>query len=224
MKTTVQKTTAVFLVPPQVHLLDLSGPVQTFYEAIEYGAVIDLKYISLQDKEVSASSGIGFSQLLHFSKIELERGDILFIPGMDYTLLTNRSFISGIRDFVEWMKLQHKKGVVLCSVCTGALLLAESGLLNGREATTHWKYLDDFQQRYPQVKVVSNRLFVDHDSIYTSAGVASGTDLALYILEKRYGSLFASTVARELVVYFRRASKSYGRSSTHCTGMVDPSL
>jgi transcriptional regulator GlxA family with amidase domain len=131
-------------------------------------------------------------------------GDILFVPGLEFRLLRDKIFLESVKKFLEWMKQAHSNGATICSICTGAFLLAESGVLDGKECTTHWKYLNHFQERYKMVKMVSNRLFVESDNIFTSAGVASGIDLALFILEKRYGSLFASKIAREIVIYLRR--------------------
>jgi transcriptional regulator GlxA family with amidase domain len=208
MKSHTQKITAVFVVPPEVHLLDFSGPAQVFYEAVEYGAAIDLKFISLDgNNDAAASCGVAFGKLTDYTSLTLGADDMIFVPGMEYHLLQNKGFLFSIQPFLRWMKEQHNRGVVLCSICTGAFLLAEAGLLDGKEATTHWKYLAEFQQRYRKIAVVHNRLFVDGETTYTSAGVASGIDLSLYILEKRYGSLFASSIAREVVVYFRRGNE-----------------
>lgn len=77
-------------------------------------------------------------------------------------------------------------------------------MLNGKVCTTHWKYLQRFTQKYPQILVQKNRLFTDQGRIYISAGVSSGIDLSLYILEKLYGTKFAIDIAKEIVIYFRR--------------------
>jgi transcriptional regulator GlxA family with amidase domain len=94
--------------------------------------------------------------------------------------------------------------VIICSVCTGAFLLAAAGLLDGRHCTTHWKYADRFKSQYPKAKLQTNRLFVTEDNIYTSAGVSSGIDLALYLTEQLWGPHFATQLAKEVVIYFRR--------------------
>ena len=201
-----QISTAVFAVPPFVHLLDFGGPAQVFYEALDYGAALELKYVSLHKGERMSISSCGaeFTNLVDYNNISLKEGDIIFVPGLDFKLICDDSFLESIGGFLEWMVYQHGNGATICSICTGAFLLAESGVLDGKECTTHWKYLTQFQKRYKRIRMVANRLFVESDNIFTSAGVASGIDLALYILEKRYGSLFASKIAREIVVYLRR--------------------
>jgi transcriptional regulator GlxA family with amidase domain len=201
-----EKTTAVFAVPPYVHLLDFAGPAQVFYEAKDEGALLELKYIPThRDHHTFPSScGVQFTNLTDFSTISLQRGDLVFIPGLEFSYLKDPKFVREAGPFLEWINLQYDRGATICSICTGAYLLAEANLLDGKECTTHWKYLARFQKQFKKTMVVSNRLFVECDNIFTSAGVASGIDLALYILEKRYGSLFASKIGREIVIYFRR--------------------
>ena len=93
----------------------------------------------------------------------------------------------------------------VASVCTGALLLAEAGLLDGRRATTHWRTAHRLQQNYPAVEVDADRIFISDRGVWTSAGVTAGIDLALALIEADHGPDLARQVARELVVYHRRA-------------------
>jgi transcriptional regulator GlxA family with amidase domain len=93
----------------------------------------------------------------------------------------------------------------VASVCTGAFLLAEAGLLDGKRATTHWRMAHQLQQSYPAIGVDADRIFIaDHD-VSSSAGVTAGIDLALALIETDHGPALAREVARELVVYHRRA-------------------
>ncbi len=201
-----KQSTAVFALPPRVHLLDFGGPAQVYYEAQDEGAPLILKYVSIHnhEREVASTCGVDLTNLIDFQTLSLNGGDVIFVPGLEFKLLEDRKFLSDIRPFLSWMKAQYHNGVTICSVCTGAFLLAESGLLDGKECTTHWKYIAKFQARFPNARVVGNRLFVANENIFTSAGVASGIDLALYMLETKYGSLFASKIAREIVIYMRR--------------------
>lgn len=91
----------------------------------------------------------------------------------------------------------------LASVCTGAFLLAEAGLLDGRRATTHWSCVRDLRQRFPAVTVEGDRIFVADGPVWTSVGVTAGIDLALALIETDHGSDLVRSVARELVVYYR---------------------
>jgi transcriptional regulator GlxA family with amidase domain len=105
---------------------------------------------------------------------------------------------------LEWVARCHQQGITLCSICTGAFMLAKAGVLQDKECTTHWRYTEQLQQRYKRLKVLRNRLYVKSGNVYTSAGIATGIDLALFLLEERHGKRFASQVAKELVVYIRR--------------------
>ncbi|KQV66140.1 GlxA family transcriptional regulator [Rhizobium sp. Root1220] len=93
----------------------------------------------------------------------------------------------------------------VASICTGAFLLAEAGVLDGRRATTHWLLAHELQARYPKIKMEEDRIFIIDGSVWTSAGMTAGVDLALAMIEKDHGTDVARAVARKLVVYHRRA-------------------
>jgi len=101
----------------------------------------------------------------------------------------------------------------IASICTGAFVLAEAGLLNGRRATTHWLLARELQNRFPEVTVEEDRIFIVDGPIWTSAGMTAGIDLALSMLEKDAGPELARAVARKLVIFHRRA----GGQSQHST-------
>jgi transcriptional regulator GlxA family with amidase domain len=92
----------------------------------------------------------------------------------------------------------------VASVCTGAFILAASGLLDGRAATTHWRYAASLQRRYPAIRVNGERIFIRDGPVWTSAGVSAGIDLALALIEEDLGPEVSRSVARDLVVYHRR--------------------
>lgn len=196
-------TKFIFLLLPQVHVLDLAGPDQAIHEAIDYKANFEIEYCGI-DKHVVTTSGLPFGKVKHFSKVKAEAGDYLIVPGCSYSYLTSNEFLLN-KNLFRWINDLHTKNVVMCSICMGAFVLAESGLLNEKICTTHFKKTKELQKRYPKIKVVENMLFTEQDNIYTSAGIASGIDLALHIIEKLKGSYFAHLVARELVVYNRRS-------------------
>ncbi|GAA0534343.1 GlxA family transcriptional regulator [Chitinophaga japonensis] len=201
-------TQAVFIVPPQVHLLDVAGPAQIFYEAADYGAPVTSYFAGIfpADERVESSSHLCFSDLRDYNTLQLKKNDLVFIPGLERALLLDDAFLRTTAPFRRWLQEQHAKGVIICSVCTGAFLLAEAGLLQDQACTTHWKYTERLQQRYPGLQVKENCLFVQSGTVLTSAGVASGIDLALYIVEQLWGSAFAAQVAREVVVFNRRSA------------------
>lgn len=204
------KTKFVFLLLPHVHLLDLAGPDQAIHEAIDCGADFEQEYCAV-DNSIVSTSGLPIGNVRHFSTVKLNMGDFLIIPGCKTSYLTSKEFRKN-KELHNWIVGKYQSGVNVCSICVGAFVLAETGLLNGISCTTHFKKTADLQTMYPKVKVINNILFTDQNGIYTSAGIASGIDLILHIIEKLKGSYFAHLVARELVVYSRRNGTSSQQS------------
>jgi AraC family transcriptional regulator, transcriptional activator FtrA len=101
---------------------------------------------------------------------------------------------------LDALRAAHANGARIASICTGAFLLAEAGLLDGRRATTHWAHAEEFAQRYPNVQVDPNVLYVQDDRLFTSAGTAAGIDLCLQLVRLDFGSELANAVARSMVV------------------------
>jgi transcriptional regulator GlxA family with amidase domain len=193
----------VFLVLPHVHILDLAGPDQAIHEAIDFKADFEMEYCGIGEA-VATTSGLPIGELKHFSQVEYKAGDFLIIPGCDFGYLTSAPFL-GNRELFRWINKLYEEGVAMCSICMGAFVLAESGLLNGKSCTTHFKKTEELQRRYPKIKVVENILFTDQDNLFTSAGLASGIDLMLHIIEQLRDGHFTHFVARELVVFIRRS-------------------
>ena len=194
----------VFLLLPEIHLMDLAGPDQTLHEAIDYGANFEIEYC-MTNENVISSAGLPFTKLKHYSEIEFKENDFLIIPGSNVNFLISKKFKNNT-ELKEWINLKYEQGVKICSICSGAFVLAECGLLDSIPCTTHFKRTDQLQALYPKIKVINNVLFTQCDRIYTSAGIASGIDLTLHIIEELKGSYFSHLVARELVVYNRRQS------------------
>ncbi|MBD2701343.1 DJ-1/PfpI family protein [Spirosoma sp. BT702] len=192
----------VFLILPNVHLMDLAGPDQTIHEAIDYGASFIIEYCGI-DAEVQSSAGLHMKKPLHFSQINLSAGDYLLIPGSSVTYLLSPEFARN-QSLFDWIRQCHQQQIRLVSICAGAFVLAQCGLLNGIACTTHFKQTRTLQAMYPLANVRENILFVEENNIYTSAGIASGIDLLLYIIERHKGGYFTHKVARELVIYNRR--------------------
>jgi transcriptional regulator GlxA family with amidase domain len=190
------------LVVPQVHLLDLGGPVQTFYEANAFGGDYRIVHCGASPRVVSAQ-GLALADLAPLP--EVRAGDLVLVPGIESSTLDG----PGRRDGAAWAWLRSAvaAGATVASICSGAFVLGRAGLLDGRACTTHWKLCDRLQQRHPAARVVENRLFVEDGSVLTSAGEASGIDLALSLVERDHGPHVVARVAREMVVYLRRAGE-----------------
>lgn len=194
------------LVLPQVQLLDIAGPCDVFTAANLFlpadkaGLKYQVHLVSgTSDKIIYSSSGIPLSCNHSIYDIDFPV-DTLLVAGTDLGTLDDSN--PGLYSY-----LQNIPGKVrrLGSVCVGAFVLAEAGLLNGKQVTTHWKYADILQRTYPDLNVNVNPFFIEDHGIYTSGGVSSGIDLALALLEEDFGKPIASEVAKHLVLHLKRS-------------------
>jgi transcriptional regulator GlxA family with amidase domain len=129
-----------------------------------------------------------------FGLDDLQRADTIVIPGWPHGS-------SPIPDeLLDQLRAANQRGARIMSVCTGAFVLAEAGLLDGRPATTHWRYADDLARQYPKVRVDPKVLYIDDGDILTSAGTAAGIDLCLHVVRLDHGAEVANTLARRMVV------------------------
>ena len=193
-----------FLVLPNVHLLDLSGPVQVFYEASQLGSQpYQLIYGGLR-KQIQSQQGLMLGDLQLLEDLDLKAGDFIFIPGIDFRSFSEGKLKKDLKEIKPWLRQQYENGISIASICSGALILAETGILDGRRCTSHWKCIDYIKTHYPQVNIQTDQLFVRDRNIYSSAGMTTGIDLSLSILEDQQGPLLSARVAREIVIYMRR--------------------
>jgi transcriptional regulator GlxA family with amidase domain len=181
----------VFVLTPQVHLLDLAGPAQVFSTAGGY----ELRYVA-EASPVPTWQGVALHASLEWPA--LTPGDLVLVPGWrdGYGAFTS-STLGRIAE-------HHAAGGTVASVCAGADALGRAGLLDGRRCTTHHDLQDALARDYPRATVVRDVLYVGDDRVVTSAGIASGIDLALHLVAQRHGPAAAARVAREMVVYARR--------------------
>ncbi len=196
--------TICFLLLPNVHLLDLSGPAQVFYEASKVGPdVYKIVYAATQ-KQIISEQGLALGDLSLLRDITLKPGDFIFVPGVDFKTIKEGKLKKVIQEIKPWLLYHYSKGVSIGSICSGALILAETGMLDGKKCTSHWKCIDYLKKVYPQINVQTDQLFVKDQNIYSSAGMTSGIDMSLSILEDQHGPLLPARVAREIVVFMRR--------------------
>jgi transcriptional regulator GlxA family with amidase domain len=187
-------TTVVFALVPGVHLLDFAGPAQVFGSA-----GYDLRYVADTPVVVTAQQ---LPVQADTAMPSLELDDLVLIPGWRGDRLADPVPIPQfvLRTLVE----HHTRGGTVASVCAGAEALGRAGLLDGRRCTTHHEHQDELAARYPRAHVVRDVLFTEDDRVITSAGIASGIDLALHLVAQRHGPALAARIAREMVIYTRR--------------------
>lgn len=186
----------IFLILPDLEILDLAGPLQVFTEANAHGADYDIQLCGSTPR-VSTHQQLSLGELKPL--VALAAGDLVIIPGIRFASLRGIS-----SDLLSWLRQGYSRGADFCSICTGAFVLGQAGLLDGRQCTTHWNRVDDLGRQFPRARVLSNRLFVEDGRITTSAGIAAGIDLALALVERQHGPRMTALVAREMVVYHRR--------------------
>lgn len=125
---------------------------------------------------------------------------------------------------VDWLKRAHQNGAVIASVCTGLGLLAETGLLDGKQATTHWGSLHDFRKLYPAIEIKGDQLFIENGNVLTGGGSYAGNDLALFIVEKFFGAEVKQETARALVLDAHRPDQSAYAGIMHHRIHSDPQI
>ncbi|MEQ8531569.1 MAG: DJ-1/PfpI family protein, partial [Imperialibacter sp.] len=132
-----------FIVPPNVELLDLAGPVQVFTEARFIGYDIAIEFYSYTSA-VTSTAGLEFGSMQHFREADLRPGDFVIIPGMKFEYIESEGFRAE-REFFDWLSTCADRLVNICSVCDAAFVLGEAGLLDGRPCTTHWRRVEALQ-------------------------------------------------------------------------------
>lgn len=187
---------------PDVQLLDVAGPLQVFATANDLARMAGKPQpyapVAVADGPVAMSSaGLGLAtQRLPKPRAPL---DTLVLAG-------GWGVQDACRDdgLIRWIKARAKSARRVASVCSGAFLLARTGLLDGRRAVTHWSRCSDFAARFPAVRVERDPIFIRDGNVWTSAGITAGIDLALALVEDDVGRELALAVARQLVVFLKR--------------------
>lgn len=208
-----------FIVFPGFQLLDVSGPATAF---------------EIADRFRPGSYALGLSApagpaVVSSAGFPMQAGP-LPADGIDTVVLSGGDIARSMGDamgIVAWLKRVEARRIA--SVCSGAFLLAEAGLLDGRRATTHWASSDHFARRYPKVLLDAECIYVRDGDIWTSAGISAGIDLALALIEEDLGADIARRTAQQLVVYHRRpggqsqfsALLELGGQSGRFSGLVD---
>ncbi|MCR6487940.1 DJ-1/PfpI family protein [Amycolatopsis sp. OK19-0408] len=181
-----------------VRLLDVSGPLEVFAEANEHGGRYDLKTASPGGADVRANTGTRLGADLDLAQVD-PRGATVLVPG-------GPEWVRTIADAELIAQIRRLAGGAdrTASVCAGAFALAAAGVLDGRRATTHWDLAGQLARRFPLVRVDADAIFVQDGPVLTSAGVTSGIDLALALVEADLGAEVARLVAKHLVVFLQR--------------------
>jgi len=194
----------VLLAYEDMNLLDLCGPLQALSTATRrhsgggaplYEAIV----ASANGGLVTTSAGLPVMTVA-LAALEGLAIDTLIAPGG-----CKGEHFPALPALVDWIAQQAPRVRRVCSVCTGAFLLAAAGQLQGKRAATHWEWAERLRSRHPQVEVDADRIFVKDGAVWTSAGVSAGIDLTLALIEEDYGHHAAIETARQLVMFIKRS-------------------
>ena len=177
-----------FAIPCEVFGVDRSDIASPWYEFL---------VVAAGERRVRTQTGFVIEAPLGLDA--LDRADTIVVPGWSLT------DVDPSDDLIAALRGAHRRGARIVSICTGAFVLAASGLLDGRRATTHWMYAGDLQARYPRVELDPSVLYVVDGTIMTSAGTAAGIDLCLHIVTADYGADVAATVSRRMLMPLHRS-------------------
>ena len=191
----------VFTVPPAEEL-DIVGPWDVFSSVNsalrEQGPMYDMDLVTAgRHRTFRGDSGLTLSARYRYTEVHGEIDTLVVVGGTGATTSRDRAVAS-------WIRKVASRARRVASICTGAFLLAEAGLLDGRRATTHWMFTTELAARYPKVEVDPDPIFVRDGNVYTSAGVTAGMDLASRARGGRPGSAMALRIARTLALFLRR--------------------
>ena len=186
------------LIFPDFQLLDAAGPISVFEIATRFATgTTSIRVMAVKPGPVRSTSGVEM----------LARG--LKPSGAITTLIVaggaGVSAAAACAQTLAFVRAMARRGIRIASVCSGAYILAEAGLLDGRRATTHWQRTRHFLKTYPQVKLEADRIFTRDENIWTSAGITAGIDLSLAMITEDFGEEIAQRTAKQLVLYHRRS-------------------
>jgi transcriptional regulator GlxA family with amidase domain len=200
-----------FLVAPGTGVLDIAGPWEVLGHANDVlGRVAyDLELVGPRGPAVRTRHGLVVSGVRPLPRAGGPLPDIAIVAGGSPRL----PLPAGEAGLVAWLRRNHRRIPSVISICTGAFVLGEAGLLDRRRATTHWLYLADLRARFPAARVVDEGIFVRDGGVWSSGGLTAGIDLALALVEADHGHGVAMTVAKRLVLFLRRSGNQAQFSS-----------
>jgi len=191
----MRKTVGIFVFD-EIEVLDLGGPFEVFSVAnrmaVGDGQVepFNVITVSREAEIVQARGGYRFCPSHRFADVPAI--DILMVPGGVVDRECDRP------EVISWLRQAHEGAELTASICTGAFLLAETGVLSGLSVTTHWEDIDDLERRYPDLSVQRGQMWVDEGRIVTSGGISAGIDMSLHLVRRLLGQDLAQRVARQM--------------------------
>ena len=187
------------------------GPMDVFFQAgqlwnhiqgLPLTPFFEVEMVSIDGQAVRCLNHVQITP--HRAMAEVEETDLIVIPSIANIEGTLRHH----SETISWLQRHHHEGTSIASVCTGAFLLAETGLLDGKTATTHWGFVDQFRQMYPNVNLKPQRLITDEETLYCAGALGAGIDLSIYLVEKYCGRDVAVQCSKALLHDMNRSSQA----------------
>jgi transcriptional regulator GlxA family with amidase domain len=200
-----------FLVAPGTGVLDVAGPWEVLGHANDVlgRAAYELALVGPRAPAVETRYGLVVSGVRPLPRRGGRLPDVAIVAGGS----PRTPLPAGEARLVPWLRRHHRGIPTIISICTGAFVLGEAGLLDGRRATTHWLHLGDLRARFPAARVVDQGIFVRDGGVWTSGGLTAGIDLTLALVEEDHGHAVAMAVAKRLVLFLRRSGNQAQFSS-----------
>ena len=196
--------TVGILIFDEVEVLDFCGPFEVFSVSRPDGVkgdedrLFQVFTVAEEDKTIKCRGGLLVEP--HYTINDVPPLDLIVVPGGQGTRRERHN-----QTLLDWIETQNKQTELTLSVCTGAFLLAERGILDGKKATTHWGSIDFMRETYPQVEILESTRYVDEGRIVTSAGISAGVDMSLHVVETLHGREVAAWTARRMEYEWDRA-------------------
>jgi len=209
-----------FLAAPGTGPLNITGPWEVLghtNDLLGFEAYA-LSLAGPQGPTLETRHGLAFAGIRPLPRADQLPDIAIVAGGTPRTPLTE-----GQASIVRWLRRHHARIPLVVSICAGAFLLGEAGLLDGRQAMTHWLYLDELQARFPAARVVKEGIYVKDDGVWTSAGLSAGIDLTLALVEEHHGHDVAMAVAKRMVLFLRRSGHQTQFSSVLQRQECEPS-
>jgi transcriptional regulator GlxA family with amidase domain len=196
------------LVLPGVHLTSLAGPIDAFTRASlaltrsgkRRTPAYEIQLLTTDGEPLPICCGLSFTGGVCWREARTPFDTLLVLASADLARLQIDP------ELLAWIRARAVDTRRIGSVCSGAFLLAAAGILDGRQATTHWQLADELARRYPKISVDGDRIYTQDGNVWTSAGVSTGVDLALAMVEEDHGHALALDIARRMVLFMRRGS------------------
>lgn len=210
----VRRIPVFVIVPPRLLLLDIAGPLEVLRQAnrLQSSVRFEVHYIG-PTSSLQTSIGITLAAIEPLLKELPPQAWVVLAGDVEYVMLSggadgpgkSAADIDAERAIVTWLKTTVRPGHKLISICTGALIAARAGLLDGYSCTTHYLSYDELREIAPQARLLENRLYVEDRDRYSSAGITAGIDLMLHLVHQSTNQACAVAVAQYLVIYLRRS-------------------